>query len=117
MPVTVDPADEPSRGLQGLRGTIAKELADPWGKVNAYVGYLILAITVLATANYFAGSVFGEVRFPGIELKVPESDWKDLVLVILFFLGSLLYWSFCLKSFAQIKPTVVTEARHRRRRG
>jgi Ca2+/Na+ antiporter len=87
-----------SRALTGLRRIILAELATTSGKINCYAGFMLLAFLVVMALEWLDGDAY---------------DIAWLLLALLLFL---VYWTFCLRSFAQLNPHAanVNPGRHRR---
>jgi hypothetical protein len=84
--------------LADLRHARRRELRDPFGKVNCYGGYLLLALLALMVILYLDG----------------DRENPRRIVALAFFL--VLYWVFCLFTFAQLRPSGPdsTPGRHRR---
>src|SRR4051812_17830392 len=99
--------DSPEKSILRTFGTLKQiikaELKDPWGKVNAYLGVVLLLLLCVAVFNYVAGSIGIQINLPFLKVNVAESGIGDFWMVVLFVAGFLLYWFLCLKVFVQVK--------------
>lgn len=84
---------------------IAKdESVDPYGRVNIGFGVVLFGILVLAVLRYFAGSIAGEVKIPGLNVKLEASSSKDLVAMLFMLIVAPVYWLVCMRAFVQLDP-------------
>lgn len=97
-------ARETRSGLADLRRTIAAELRDPWGKVNSYVGCVLLVLLLLILLRYFANSIALKIDLGFMSADLSASGWREFWMFIAMLLVTVGYWVFCLKTFAQLAP-------------
>jgi hypothetical protein len=98
------PELEALKAFSEIRRVIAREMQDPFGKVNAYGGMVLLVLVVLAVLNYLAGSVGAEIHTRWFSADLSQAGVTDLLLVFGLLAGFVFYWLACMKTFIQLEP-------------